>query len=85
MAVPKASMGFVRQAPHGNEYLVALIPIPGRKYSALRPRHVRAHDCVRRTGCGSGRAVLVNQLVASYVPAIPGWFATRHLIRKDEL
>jgi undecaprenyl-diphosphatase len=30
-------------------------------------------------------AVLANQLAFSYLPAIPGWFATRHLVRNDYL
>jgi undecaprenyl-diphosphatase len=30
-------------------------------------------------------AVLANQLVYYYLPAIPGWFATRHLARHDYL
>jgi hypothetical protein len=29
--------------------------------------------------------VLANQLIYFYVPAIPGWFATRHLARQDYL
>jgi uncharacterized membrane protein YbhN (UPF0104 family) len=30
-------------------------------------------------------AVLANQLVFYYLPAVPGWFATQHLIRHDYL
>jgi uncharacterized membrane protein YbhN (UPF0104 family) len=30
-------------------------------------------------------AVLANQLVFYYLPAIPGWFATRDLVRRDYL
>jgi uncharacterized membrane protein YbhN (UPF0104 family) len=30
-------------------------------------------------------AVLANQLIFYYLPAIPGWFATRDLIRRDYL
>jgi len=30
-------------------------------------------------------AVLANQLVVTYLPAIPGWFATEDLIRRDYL
>jgi undecaprenyl-diphosphatase len=30
-------------------------------------------------------AVLTNQLVTMYLPALPGWFATRHLIQRDDL
>jgi undecaprenyl-diphosphatase len=29
--------------------------------------------------------VLANQLVYYYLPAVPGWFATRHLVRRDYL
>jgi hypothetical protein len=29
--------------------------------------------------------VLANQLVFYYLPAIPGWFATRDLVRRDYL
>jgi len=30
-------------------------------------------------------AVLANQLAFYYLPAVPGWFATRHLLRRDYL
>jgi hypothetical protein len=30
-------------------------------------------------------AVLANQLVASFIPAVPGWFATRDLMNRDYL
>ncbi len=30
-------------------------------------------------------AVLANQLIFYYLPAIPGWFATQHLVRHDYL
>ncbi len=30
-------------------------------------------------------AVLANQLVYYYLPAVPGWFATEHLVRRDYL
>ncbi len=30
-------------------------------------------------------AVLANQLAFNYLPAIPGWFATRDLVRRDYL
>ena len=30
-------------------------------------------------------AVLVNQIVYNYLPAVPGWFATRDLARHDYL
>jgi hypothetical protein len=30
-------------------------------------------------------AVLTNTVVSSYLPAIPGWFATNYLVRNDQL
>jgi hypothetical protein len=30
-------------------------------------------------------AALVNQVVASYIPGLPGWFATRDLLRAEHL
>jgi uncharacterized membrane protein YbhN (UPF0104 family) len=30
-------------------------------------------------------AVLVNQLVVNYLPAVPGWIATKDLIRREYL
>ena len=30
-------------------------------------------------------AILTNQIVLNYLPAIPGWLATRHLIKHDYL
>jgi uncharacterized membrane protein YbhN (UPF0104 family) len=30
-------------------------------------------------------AVLLNQLVVSYIPAVPGWIATRDMLRRDYL
>jgi uncharacterized membrane protein YbhN (UPF0104 family) len=29
--------------------------------------------------------VLTNQLIYFYIPAVPGWFATRHLAKRDYL
>jgi hypothetical protein len=30
-------------------------------------------------------AVLMDQLVASFIPAVPGWFATNDLLKRDYL
>lgn len=30
-------------------------------------------------------AVLANQLVASFIPAVPGWFATKNMLRDGYL
>ena len=37
------------------------------------------------TPAAAGAAVLAHQLAVTYLPAIPGWFATHDLIRKGML
>ena len=63
----------------------ALVPVPGGG---------TALSAVSMSGLMTGlglppqvavAAVLTHQLVVTYLPALPGWFATRHLVRKDEL
>ena len=65
--------------------LAALIPIPGGGSAA---------GAVGLAGVLSGlgvptqaavAATLANSLVVSYIPALPGWFATRHLIEGNYL
>ena len=63
----------------------ALVPIPGGG-SALSAVGISG----LLTGFGvrpqvAVAAVLTRQVVVSYLPAVLGWFATRHLIRRDEL
>jgi uncharacterized membrane protein YbhN (UPF0104 family) len=65
--------------------IASLIPIPGGgaglssvgMSGALTGFGVPAEAAVA--------AVLVNQLVVSYLPAVPGWVATEDLVRRDYL
>ena len=63
----------------------ALVPVPGGG---------TALSAVSMSGLMTGlglrpqiavAAVLTHQLVVTYLPALPGWFATRHLVHKDQL
>ena len=45
-------------------------------------------ECARTLGvdpAAGAAAVLAHQLAVTYLPAIPGWFATNDLIRKGML
>lgn len=69
----------------GTQTLAALVPVPGGG-AALSA--VGLSGLLTAFGIGpqaAVAAVLVNQLVVTYIPALPGWFATRHLIQRDEL
>jgi uncharacterized membrane protein YbhN (UPF0104 family) len=65
--------------------LASLVPIPGGSTavgsvgvaSALTTLGVPTHVAVAAT--------LTNQVTVNYLPAIPGWLATRHLLRHDYL
>ncbi len=63
--------------------LAALIPIPG---GIAVVGGVGLTAVLIGLGVPTNAAVaatLANQLVVNYIPAIPGWFATRHLIRHN--
>jgi uncharacterized membrane protein YbhN (UPF0104 family) len=69
----------------GIQTIASIIPVPGGG---------TALSSVGMSGAMTGfgvpteaavAAVLVNQLVVYYLPAIPGWFATEDLIRRDYL
>jgi len=65
--------------------LAALIPVPG---GATAVGSVGLAGALAALGSPTNvvaAATLANQLVVSYVPAVPGWFATRHLLRRDYL
>jgi uncharacterized membrane protein YbhN (UPF0104 family) len=65
--------------------LAALVPIPGGGTAvgsvgmagALAAFGVPTHVAVA--------TVLANQLAVNYLPAVPGWFATRHLLQRRYL
>jgi uncharacterized membrane protein YbhN (UPF0104 family) len=65
--------------------LSALIPVPG---GGTAVGAVGLSGLLVGLGIHTQTAVaitLTNQLVVTYLPAIPGWFATRHLISGDYL
>jgi uncharacterized membrane protein YbhN (UPF0104 family) len=65
--------------------LSALIPVPG---GSAAVGAVGLSGLLVGLGIPAQTAVaitLANQLVVTYLPALPGWFATRHLIDGDYL
>jgi tRNA A-37 threonylcarbamoyl transferase component Bud32/uncharacterized membrane protein YbhN (UPF0104 family) len=65
--------------------LAALIPIPG---GIAAVGGVGLAAALVGFGVPTNAAVaatLTNQLVVNYIPALPGWFATRHLLRHNYL
>lgn len=69
----------------GVQTLSSLVPVPGGGTTL---------SAVGMSGLLSGfgvpaeaavAAVFARQLVTSYLPAVPGWFVTHHLISRDEL
>lgn len=65
--------------------IAALVPIPGGG-TALSA--VGLSGALVALGIGQEPAVgavLANQLIMTYLPAVPGWFATRDLVRRDYL
>jgi undecaprenyl-diphosphatase len=65
--------------------IASLIPIPG---GATAVTSVGMSGALAAAGVPTEAAVaaaLVNQVVVSYLPALPGWFATRDLLRAQYL
>jgi len=65
--------------------LSSLIPIPG---GGVAVGSVGMSGLLVGLGISTQAAVaitLANQLTVTYLPAIPGWFATRHLLDNDYL
>jgi uncharacterized membrane protein YbhN (UPF0104 family) len=65
--------------------IASVVPIPGGGTAVSAIGLAGALTAVGVPQVTSAAAVLTYQLVHSYLPAIPGWFATRDLIRKDLL
>ena len=65
--------------------LAALVPIPGGGTAVSSVGLSGALVAVGVPKDVAVSAILVNQLVATYLPAVPGWFATRRLMRHDYL
>jgi uncharacterized membrane protein YbhN (UPF0104 family) len=65
--------------------MAALVPIPGggTALSAVGLSGGLVALGVRQEAAVG--AVLANQLIVTYLPAVPGWFATKALVRRDYL
>ena len=65
--------------------IASLVPIPG---GATAVTSVGMSGALAAAGVPTEAAVaaaLVNQIVVSYLPALPGWFATKDLLRAEYL
>jgi undecaprenyl-diphosphatase len=65
--------------------LSALVPIPG---GGTAVGSLGIAGALAGLGVSTGVAIsaaLANQLTVNYLPAAPGWFATRHLLKHDYL
>jgi undecaprenyl-diphosphatase len=69
----------------GVSTIASLVPVPGggNALSVIGLSGVLVSVGVSATAAAA--AVLVHQVVANYLPAIPGWFATHDLARKSLL
>ena len=65
--------------------IASLVPIPGGGTAVGAVGMSGALTAVGVPTEIAVAAVLANQLVASFIPAVPGWFATRDLMNRDYL
>lgn len=65
--------------------LAGLVPIPGGGTAVSAVGMSGALVALGVSQVTAVGAVLANQVVATYLPAIPGWFATRDLVKRDHL
>jgi uncharacterized membrane protein YbhN (UPF0104 family) len=69
----------------GISVVAGLVPVPGLDTAVSTLSMSGALVAVGVDGPAAAAAVVANTLVMDYVPAIPGWFATNHLIRSGQL
>ena len=66
--------------------LASLVPIPGGNTAVSSVGHVgRARGGRVSRPSIAVAAVLADQLVSSFLPAVPGWWATNDLLHDDYL
>jgi glycosyltransferase 2 family protein len=65
--------------------IASLVPIPGGGTAVSSVGLAGMLTAFGVSPAASGAAVLAHQLAVTYLPAIPGWFATNDLIRKGML
>lgn len=69
----------------GISTIASLVPIPGGGTAVSSVGMAGMLTAFGVTPAAAGAAVLAHQLAVTYLPAIPGWFATHDLIRKGML
>jgi undecaprenyl-diphosphatase len=69
----------------GISTIASLVPIPGGGTAVSSVGLAGLLTAFGVTPAAAGAAVLAHQLAVTYLPAIPGWFATHDLIRKGML
>jgi hypothetical protein len=69
----------------GISVVAGLVPVPGLDTAVSTLSMSGALVAVGVDGASAAAAVVANTLVMDYVPAIPGWFATNHLVRTGRL
>ncbi len=65
--------------------LAALVPIAGGGTAVSTVGMTGALTALHVPAATAAGAVLLNQLVVTYLPAAPGWLATRDMLRRDLL
>ena len=60
-----------------------MVPIPGGNVAVGTIGMTGALTAVGISNEVAVAAVLLNQIVVNYVPAVLGWFATKHLLDHD--
>jgi uncharacterized membrane protein YbhN (UPF0104 family) len=65
--------------------IASLVPIPGGGTAVSAVGMSGALTAVGVSTEVAVAAVLANQLVANFIPAVPGWFATNNLLHDDYL
>ncbi len=69
----------------GISVVAGLVPFPGLDTAVSTLSMSGALVAVGVDPPVAAAAVLTNTLVTAYIPAIPGWFATNHLVRTRQL
>ena len=65
--------------------IASLVPIPGGGTAVASVGMSGALTAVGVPTEIAVAAVLANQLVANFIPAVPGWFATKNLMNESYL
>ena len=69
----------------GINTIASLVPIPGGGTAVSSVGLAGMLTAFGVDPAAGAAAVLAHQLAVTYIPAIPGWFATNDLIRKGML